>query len=52
MENYCVLCGEYIGENNKMYCHQCKEKYLKTEEKRLDKRNNLWYNIFKQLRKK
>ena len=51
-EDYCVICGKYIGENNKMYCEDCEEKILNDKEKRLDKSNSLWYNIFKRLRKK
>lgn len=34
-EDYCVICGEYIGENNKMYCKKCEKKYLSEEEKDL-----------------
>lgn len=43
MENYCVLCGEYIGENNKMYCRECEKKYLLKEEK--DLTNETIYDI-------
>lgn len=34
-EDYCVICGKYIGENNKMYCKECEEKYLKNTKKDL-----------------
>lgn len=51
-EDYCVICGKYIGKNNKMYCDECGEKILNNREKRLDKSKNLWYNILKRLRKK
>ena len=51
-KDYCVICGKYISENNKMYCNECEEEILDNKEKRLDKSRNLWYNIFKQLRKK
>ena len=34
-EDYCVICGKYIGENNKMYCQECEKKYLKNDEKDL-----------------
>ncbi len=27
-QDYGVICGNYIGENNKMYCQECEEKYL------------------------
>ena len=51
-KDYCVICGKYISENNKMYCNECEEEILNNKEKRLDKSRNLWYNIFKQSRKK
>lgn len=34
-EDYCVIYGEYIGENNKMYCPNCEKKYSPKTEKDL-----------------
>ena len=36
-EDYCVICGKYIGKNNKMFCEDCEKKYFPEEEKDLTK---------------
>ena len=40
-QEYCVICGKYIGENNKMYCNNCEKEYF-TEDKEDSFKCKIW----------
>ena len=38
-EDYCVICGKYIGENNRMFCEECRIKYSEKKEEKNEKKD-------------
>ena len=45
-QEYCVICGKYIGENNKMYYNNCKKEYFTEDKEDSVNRKNMGQHIW------